>query len=149
MKTLIALPVKGVLDFTKTRLEGLTSAEATKRLQEYGPNSIPHHKIHSNLSRFLAYLRDGFSLLLLFASVLAFLSAMIEVGIVILGIVIMNAGFSLLQEVRAEKAMEALKGWVPEWAKLIVSMMTLHRKAGITLITIRSNPIILQMLPSE
>jgi len=38
---------------------------------------------------------------------------------VILGIVVMNAIFSLVQEGRAEKAMEALKGWMPEWAKVI------------------------------
>ncbi len=119
MKSLVALPIKDVLDITNSRQEGLSSTEAAKRLQEYGPNAIPHHKIHSNLSRFFGYLRDGFSLLLIFASILAFLSIMIEVGCVILGIVLMNAGLSLLQEVRAEKAMEALKGWIPEWAKII------------------------------
>src|SRR4030042_1384885 len=109
MKTLVALSVKEVLNFTKSRLEGLSSEEANKRLHEIGPNSIPQKINHSILSRFISYLRDGFSLLLLFASALAFLSAMIEVGAVILGIGVMNAGFSLLQEVRAEKAMKALK----------------------------------------
>ncbi|WXG46609.1 MAG: cation-transporting P-type ATPase [Candidatus Atabeyarchaeum deiterrae] len=40
------------------------------------------------------------------------------VGVVILGIVLVNAFASVLQEVRAEKAMDALKGWVPESAKV-------------------------------
>ncbi len=119
MYTLVALPIKGVLENAETTLEGLTSLEATKRLQTYGLNVIQHRKIHSVISRFFSYLRDGFSLLLLFAGILAFFSGTIEIGIVILGIVVMNAGFSLLQEVRAERAMEALKGWMPEWAKVI------------------------------
>lgn len=119
MKSLVALPTKGILESAKTTLEGLTSVEAAKRLQEFGPNLIQHRKVHSTISRFFAYLRDGFSLLLLFASALAFLSGTIEIGAVILGIVLMNAGLSLVEEVRAEKAMEALKGWIPEWAKVI------------------------------
>ena len=63
-------------------------------------------------------MKDGFSLLLLIASVLSFVTGTPVVGIVILGIVIVNAYASVLQEVRAEKAMEALKGWVPESAKV-------------------------------
>jgi magnesium-transporting ATPase (P-type) len=64
-------------------------------------------------------MKDGFSLLLLIASALSFISNTPVVGIVILGIVIVNAYASVLQEVRAEKAMEALRGWVPESATVL------------------------------
>jgi magnesium-transporting ATPase (P-type) len=71
-------------------------------------------------------MKDGFSLLLLIASFLSFVTGTEVVGIVILGIVIVNAYASVLQEVRAEKAMEALKGWVPESAKVFRDG-TLHK----------------------
>ena len=107
-----------VLANAYTSLEGLTSSEASRRLAEYGPNEIPHRTTHISFIRFFAYMKDGFSLLLLIASALSFISGAPVVGVVILGIVIVNAYASVLQEVRAEKAMQALKGWVPESTKV-------------------------------
>lgn len=118
METFIELSLEEVLARAKTSQEGLTSSEASRRLAESGPNEIPHQITHLSFTRFFAYLTDGFSLLLLLASVLSFISGTPVVGVVILGIVIVNAYASVLQETRAEKAMEALRGWVPEYAKV-------------------------------
>ena len=40
-------------------------------------------------------------------------------GVIILAVVLVNSVFSLFQEWRAEKAMETLKSWMPEYAKVI------------------------------
>jgi Ca2+-transporting ATPase len=42
-----------------------------------------------------------------------------EMSAIILAVVLINAVFSLFQEWRAEKAMETLKSWMPEYAKVI------------------------------
>jgi Ca2+-transporting ATPase len=118
MKVFIESSLEEVLANAKTSLEGLTSSEASRRLAEHGPNEIPHRTTHISFTRFFAYLKDGFSILLLIASVLSFISGTPVIGIVILGIVLMNAYASVLQEVRAEKAMQVLKNWVPESAKV-------------------------------
>jgi Ca2+-transporting ATPase len=98
--------------------DGLTQNEASKRLAKYGTNEIKERTAHVSFSRFFSYLRDGFSILLLVASILSFISGTPLVGVVIFGIVLANAYASVLQEVRAEKAMVALKNWVPESAKV-------------------------------
>jgi len=118
MKAFVESPLEEVLENAKTSLEGLTSIQASKRQAEYGPNEIPHRTTHTSFTRFFAYLKDGFSILLLIASFLSFISGTPVIGVVILGIVIVNAYASVLQEVRAEKAMQALKNWVPEYAKV-------------------------------
>jgi magnesium-transporting ATPase (P-type) len=118
MKTYIESSLEEVLANAKTSLEGLTSSEASRRLAELGPNEIPHRTTHVSFARFFAYLKDGFSILLLIASVLSFISGTPIIGVVFIGIVIVNAYASVLQEVRAEKAMQVLKNWVPESAKV-------------------------------
>jgi potassium/sodium efflux P-type ATPase len=118
MKNFIESSLEDILSSAETSLNGLTSSEASKRLAQFGPNEIPHRTTHLSFRRFFTYLKDGFSILLLIASFLSFLSGTPVVGVVILGIVIVNAYLSVLQEVRAEKAMDVLKGWVPESAKV-------------------------------
>lgn len=118
MHPYIESSLEEVLANAYTSLEGLTSSEASRRLAEYGPNEIPYWTTHISFRRFFAYMKDGFSLLLLIASALSFISGTPVIGVVILGIVIVNAYASVLQEVRAEKAMQALRGWVPEAAKV-------------------------------
>ncbi|HVP92698.1 MAG TPA: cation-transporting P-type ATPase, partial [Acidobacteriota bacterium] len=55
----------------------------------------------------------------LIASLLSALSGMWQLSLIIFLIVLINTIFSLFQEWRAEKAMETLKSWMPEYAKVI------------------------------
>ncbi len=69
--------------------------------------------------RFVWQLKDLFSVLLLIASLLAILSGSRTMSVIILAVVLVNSVFSLFQEWRAEKAMETLKSWMPEYTKVI------------------------------
>jgi magnesium-transporting ATPase (P-type) len=119
LKDAASLPVKEIFEYLKTSREGLTTEEANKRLAEYGPNTLVEKKRLPIAYKFLTHLKDLFGVLLLIASLLAVLGGMLDLSVIILAVVLVNAIFSLFQEWRAEKAMETLKSWMPEYAKLI------------------------------
>lgn len=126
MKDAASLHVKEVFEFLKTSLGGLSSEEANRRLAEHGANILVEKKHVSIVYKFLGQLKDLFGVLLLFASLLAAVDAiwennfsMWETSAIILAVVLVNAVFSLFQEWRAERAMETLKSWMPEYAKVI------------------------------
>jgi magnesium-transporting ATPase (P-type) len=126
LKDAATLTVKEVLQILKTSPNGLTSEEAKKRLVEHGPNILVEKRHVSIAYKFLVQLKDLFGILLIFASLLAAVDAiwesslsMWETSAIILAVVLVNAVFSLFQEWRAEKAMETLKSWMPEYAKVI------------------------------
>jgi Ca2+-transporting ATPase len=119
LKDFVSLHVKDVFDTLETTPKGLTSEEAKGRLSKYGPNILVEKKHISGAYKFLAHLKDLFSILLLIASLLSALSGMWQLSLIIFLIVLINTVFSLFQEWRAEKAMETLRSWMPEYAKVI------------------------------
>jgi magnesium-transporting ATPase (P-type) len=119
LKDAAGLHVKELFDLLATSPQGLTSEEAAKRLAKYGPNTLIEKKRTSIAYRFLVDLKDLFGVLLLFASLLAALGGMWELSLIILLVVLVNTVFGLFQEWRAEKAMETLKSWMPEYAKVV------------------------------
>lgn len=126
MKDAATLHAKEIFEALKTSPEGLTNEEAVRRLAEYGPNVLVEKKPSSIAYKFLGQLKDLFGVLLLFASLLAAIDAvwennfsMWETSAIILSVVLVNAVFSLFQEWRAEKAMQTLKSWMPEYAKVV------------------------------
>jgi magnesium-transporting ATPase (P-type) len=119
LKDAAGLHVKELFDLLATSPQGLTSEEAAERLAKYGPNTLVEKKRTSIAYKFLADLKDLFGVLLLFASLLAALVGMWELSLIILLVVLVNTVFGLFQEWRAEKAMETLKSWMPEYAKVV------------------------------
>ena len=96
---------------------GLTSAEAEKRLEANGKNKLAEAKKASMLSRFVDQLKDPMIIILLVAAVISAVTEMIEAGgfvtptdsIIILVVVLINAVLGVVQESKAEKAVEALQ----------------------------------------
>ena len=119
MKDIARLSAEEIFGFLDTSPKGLTSEEAKNRLAKQGPNMLVEKKRASATYRFVANLRDLFSVLLLFAALLAAIGEMWQLSLIIIGVVIINAVFGLFQEWRAEKAIETLRGWMPEYAKVI------------------------------
>ena len=104
---------------------GLSSAEAKKRLEKYGKNRLHEPKKPSLFAKFIAQFSDFMVLILLAAAGVSFVTAIIEgTGdfidpIMILLIVLINAVTGVIQENRAEKAIEALKRLSAPHAKVI------------------------------
>lgn len=113
------LPLSDVYQILKTSKNGLTTVEAVKRLEKYGPNQIEEVKKTPIIYKFFANLYQLLALLLWAASLLAFLAGTPQLGFAIIAVIIINAIFSFWQEYQAEKAIEALKKILPSTAKVI------------------------------
>lgn len=103
-----------VLQELKTDRNGLSPAEAEKRLAENGKNRLEAAKGKSLVRRFLEQLADPMIIILLVAALISGVLAVIENEsfadvIIILAVVIINAVLGVYQESKAEKAIEALQ----------------------------------------
>ncbi len=95
---------------------GLSPQEAAARLEKVGPNQLKAKPKKSMVRRFLEQFADPMILILLAAAVISFVVALnghdpkeFFEPILILAIVVANAIMGLVQESKAEKALEALK----------------------------------------
>ena len=88
--------------------KGLTSAQATKALQKYGPNVITPKKGKSALLRFWLQIHQPLIYVLLFSATFAlFLGEYVDAS-VIYGVVLVNAIMGFFQEDKALKALDSL-----------------------------------------
>ncbi len=118
-----------VLAELKTEREtGLTSAQAEKRQAEYGKNALREKPRRTFLQRFLAQMQDTMVIILLIATLISLavciynavrgMEAEWAEPIVIVAIVILNAVMGVVQESRADAALEALKNMSAPNAKV-------------------------------
>ena len=116
------LPDQVLSDLGTDQSRGLSSAQAQRRLSEYGPNRLEGAKKESLLSRLLGQFKDPMILVLLAAAALSLLSTggedWVEAAIILV-IVLVNAFISISQENSAEKALEALQKMSAPLAKVI------------------------------
>ncbi|MBI2022005.1 calcium-translocating P-type ATPase, PMCA-type [Candidatus Daviesbacteria bacterium] len=89
--------------------EGLTSAKAKELLLRDGLNELPEKRRSSVAKLFISQIKNLMALLLLVASVLAFLVGDKLDGVLILLILILNAALGFWQEYKASKELEALR----------------------------------------
>lgn len=98
-----------VLEALKTTHTGLSQEEAQLRLKQYGANQLQFQKPKSIVIRFLLQFHNVLIYILLAAFVVtAFLDYWIDSG-VILGVVVINAIIGVVQEGKAEKALNAIR----------------------------------------
>ena len=105
---------------------GLSTYQAEQRLNQYGENKLQEKKKKTNWQRFLDQFKDVMILILLAAAAISFVIACVE-GIpkeffeplLILLIVILNAVMGVMQESKAEKALDALKSLSAPHARVI------------------------------
>lgn len=99
--------------------KGLSTQEATKRLEKYGYNELVEKKVPSIFEMLLSQFKDFLVLILIAASIISIFLGEITDSVVIILIVVLNAILGVLQEYKAGKAMEALKKMAAPEAKVI------------------------------
>ena len=103
---------------------GLTSQEAAARLEKHGPNRLQEAKKITNLQRFLQQLKDPMLLILMAAAAVSAVTSILsgekltEV-IIILAVVLLNAVLGVVQESKAEAAIEALQTMTAATSKVL------------------------------
>ncbi|WP_312499374.1 cation-translocating P-type ATPase [Enterococcus sp.] len=99
-----------VLQELQADANGLTNDEAKRRLAEYGPNELEEGKKKSMLQKFFEQFKDLMIIVLLAAAIIsAAVSHEFVDSIIILAVVIINAIMGVVQEAKAEQAIEALR----------------------------------------
>ena len=110
--------------FKTDQQQGLNSAEARKRLQEFGYNQLKTKNKKSFLRMFLEQFKSFMILVLLVAALVSGIVGIMEgEGLmdtyIIMGILIVNALIGAYQEKKAESSLEALKNLSSPLAKVI------------------------------
>jgi len=98
-----------LLESLKATEAGLSTEEAERRLQEFGPNELVERKGVTPLQIFLGQFKDVFVIMLLIAIGISVAINEIVDAATIGAIVFLNAVVGFVQEYRSEKAMEAMK----------------------------------------
>ena len=129
------LSTEAVLEELETTPLGLSSAEAAKRLEKYGHNKLKEAEKATWLQRFMAQLKDPMLIILMIAAVVSaattvmsylqhpgetgeLLEGLVEVGIIVI-VVLLNAILGVVQESKAEAAIEALQTMTAATCKVI------------------------------
>ncbi len=124
--------VKDVLSaFNTDETKGLTSVQVAENTEKYGPNKLEEKKKKSVVVRFFEQFKDVMIIILLIAAAIS-LGVAIYDGIMhgfntiemiepflILAIVLINAIMGVVQESKAEKALDALKNMSAPHARVI------------------------------
>ncbi len=103
---------------TRSARSGLSAREAARRLEVCGPNELTRRggrRWPRELSR---QFTQPLALLLALAGILAWASGTPRLAIAIVAVIFLNAGFAFAQEMQAERAVEALAGFLPERARV-------------------------------
>lgn len=105
---------------------GLTNKQVQTKREKFGENKLREKKKKTNFQRFLDQFKDVMILILLAAAAISFVIACAEGNpkeffepLLILLIVIMNAVMGVMQESKAEKALDALKSLSAPHARVI------------------------------
>ena len=88
---------------------GLSSTEALRRLEKYGKNKLETKKKKTLFKQFLSQLKDVMIYILIIAAIISAFLGEISDALIILLVIIINAVIGVIQESKAEKALDALK----------------------------------------
>jgi len=104
---------------TKSRKEGLTSAEAIQKLKEFGHNTLPQEKPYSKIRLFLNQFNSPLMYILFAAIVVLFLLENYSDAIFIVIVLLINTTVGFYQENKANQSLLALKRMVKIMAKVL------------------------------
>ena len=108
-----------VLEELGSSNDGLSASEAARRLSSHGPNELPATAGRPALLRFLAQFNNVLIYFLLAAAVAAAVLGHVVDAAVIAAVVIVNAIIGFIQEGKAEKALNAIRGMIAPHALVL------------------------------
>ena len=106
--------VEDLLRSLRTHREGLSSREAQRRLTQYGSNELERRRGAQWPRELARQFTHPLALLLWAAALLSFIVGSDTIGVAVMLIIVLNAVVALIQERHAEKAVEALAGYIPQ-----------------------------------
>ena len=137
MKKTYTCTTDEILRNLDTGAKGLSTAEAQARLAKYGPNKLKEAEKATWFQRFMTQLKDPMLIILIIAAVVSaattvldfyqleeprdlghLLEGLVEVGIILV-VVLLNAILGVVQESKAEAAIEALQTMTAATCKVI------------------------------
>ena len=137
MKIIYTQTSEEVLRSLQTGVDGLSSQEAKSRQEKYGPNKLKEAQKATWFQRFMAQLKDPMLIILMIAAVVSagttvldffqlpeprdfghLTEGLVEVGIILV-VVLLNAILGVIQESKAEAAIEALQTMTAATCKVI------------------------------
>ncbi|MBR4863412.1 MAG: cation-translocating P-type ATPase [Oscillospiraceae bacterium] len=137
------LSTEEVLQELETTENGLTTQQAAERMEKYGPNKLKEAEKATWFQKFMAQLKDPMLIILMIAAavsagttVMTYLQdkqmhslseGLVEVGIILV-VVLLNAILGVIQESKAEAAIEALQTMTAATCKVLRDgkMVVLH-----------------------
>ncbi|CAK4148205.1 unnamed protein product, partial [Aphanomyces euteiches] len=112
-----AIPLNAALDKLKATREGLSTAEAQKRILEHGPNKLPEAKVN-RLMVFLGFMWNPLSWAMEVAAILSIVLLDFPDFALILALLLLNACIGYFEEMQAGDAVAALMGQLAPEAKV-------------------------------
>lgn len=106
------MDIQAVINEMNSGFDGLSDEEAKKRLEQYGRNEIEEGKKRTLFAMFLDQFKNLMIIILLAAAAISLIATKgeeITDTIIILAVVLINAVMGVVQESKAEKALDALK----------------------------------------
>lgn len=113
------MEIEAVLAVFGTRVLGLPEASATERLRQYGANILPEAEPRSKWGLFFDQFRSLPVVLLGAAAGLSFITGGMVDGLVIFGVIAINATIGFVTETQAEETIHSLKSLVRPSALVI------------------------------
>jgi Mg2+-importing ATPase len=108
-----------LLQELQTSHEGLSSIDAERRLEIYGPNSIKTKKTTSSLFLFIRQFKSPLVLILLGAAILAFVTADSTDGLIITSILLLSSIIGFWEEHMSTRAVERLLSIIKVTAEVV------------------------------
>ncbi|MFC0003592.1 cation-translocating P-type ATPase [Micromonospora siamensis] len=112
------VPLDRLFQDLRTGPDGLSTAEARRRLAEHGPNELRRQRRRGWWREVGRQVVHPLALLLWIAAALAWISGTTVLAVAILVVIALNALFASVQERQAERAVEALTRYLPRHARV-------------------------------
>lgn len=108
-----------LLEELSSKSSGLTTKEASSRLEKYGKNEIQEGKAKNPFQIFLEQFKDFLVIILIIAAITSMFLGDVEGAVVIIAILIINSILGTVQHIKAEQSLNSLKALSSPMAKVM------------------------------